>query len=232
MGTFLPTKAPGPYWTPTPNLTATQRAAEFSIPALDIQATASSAASQWKVILSDSFDNNNNEWKTGVREDDLATLISEINNGKYTLNATAKSGFVEGVASPKIYSVKDFIATLECKVNNLPTAEYGIVFRKDILGNYYFFRLSDTGYFKLSLRRKEEWITIINWTQSPLIKTGGTNRITVIGQGSQFLFFINDTYAAQAVDDTIASGHITMAVSLDKGEQATFEFDNFEIRAP
>jgi hypothetical protein len=54
--------------------------------------------------------------------------------------------------------------------------------------------------------------------------------VTAIGQ--RFDFFINDYAVDSLVDDTLASGDASMAISIDQGETATVEFDNFVLRTP
>jgi len=51
--------------------------------------------------------------------------------------------------------------------------------------------------------------------------------------GSHFTFYINDQYVGEADDDQLSTGTIALAVGLDNAEdQAVFEFDNLELRAP
>ena len=64
-------------------------------------------------------------------------------------------------------------------------------------------------------------------------RPGEANRLTVIGRGSHFTFYINDQYVAEAEDDRLTAGDVGVAVELlDDGDSAVFEFDDFEVRAP
>ena len=73
----------------------------------------------------------------------------------------------------------------------------------------------------------------MDWTKTDLIEQGEANKITVIGEGSHFTFFINDQYVMEVEDDTISEGTAALAVELsDSDDHAIFEFDNFDLRTP
>jgi hypothetical protein len=73
---------------------------------------------------------------------------------------------------------------------------------------------------------------LIDKTTVPGLSTKTTNVIKVVGDGSHFLFFINDELMGEVEDDHIFSGQVGLAASLPKGSQATFTFDNFDLNAP
>jgi hypothetical protein len=79
----------------------------------------------------------------------------------------------------------------------------------------------------------DDWAPLIDWQRSPAIQTNQPNRLRVIAQGDHFAFFINDRMVGQADDDHWPEGRAGLMGSLyDAGDQATFVFDNFELRAP
>lgn len=221
-----------PTRTPTPNIAATLQEINRLGTEVASQAKASGAATTWRVLSSEPFDNNGKEWPTGNEDGEYASITRDIKDGKYIWQATAHKGFVARVNPPAEYSIKDFYATIECKVTGETSAEYGLIFRKSGAQNYYFFEVSDSGEYALFLRYNNEWVTIIDWTKSSTIKKSETNRITVIGEGSHFIFLINDSFVADAIDERVKAGSIFMAISLSENENAIFIFDNFEIRAP
>lgn len=221
--TFTPTATRTP--TPTPNMTATAQVQ-------NAQATVESVQTNWKVVRMDAFDSNVNNWLEDSDDDEYALMDYKIVDGKYRWEATAHKSFIGWVRSDR-KSLTDFYLSVDIQqVEGPDSADYGVIFREDNNSNFYYFGISDQGAYVLYVYF-EEWDTLINWTDTKLIHSGESNRITVIGEGSRFTFFINDQFLIEITDDTIPAGTTALAVELaDENDRAVFEFDNFELRAP
>jgi len=215
------TLPPTPTATPTPNPTI-----------VAYQATADYAANNWNVMITDTFENNDNDWLIESSDDEYASTNYEIVDGKYRWDAAAHQAFI-GWVSPDTETLTDFYLSAEARqVQGPDTADFGLVFRDDGDTNFYYFGISNGGEYVLYMLYGE-WSTLIDWTETELIKPGGSNRITVIGEGSHFIFCINDQYLTEFTDDTIPEGSTALAVELsEEGDQGVFEFDNFELRKP
>ena len=211
--------------TPTPNMTATAQVQ-------NAQATAENILSRWTVIRTDTFDTNANNWLEDTSDDEYSLMVYDVVDGKYRWEATAHKSFIGWVRSDR-QSLTDFYLSVDIQqIEGSDTADYGVIFREDDDANFYYFGISDQGAYVLYVYF-EEWDTLINWTDTNLIRPGKVNRITVIGQGSRFTFFINDQFLTEITDDTIPEGITALAVELaDENEYAVFEFDNFELRTP
>jgi len=205
-----------------PIATSTQRAA------LSLKLT----ASQWPMILSDTFPDNSLKWPVGVEDGDLSKTDWEVKNGKYWVQATAKQGFVYW-SHPEGDNVADFYLSVDAQqISGTETAEYGVIFRKASDDDYYLFEISNTGEYSLFLLSQGDWTILIEWTESPAILPGEVNQIGVVGLGSSFLFFVNDEFVAQTEDSTLASGLTGVAIGLSNpGDQLEVEFDNFILRS-
>ena len=210
---------------PTPNQTTTAQVENAF-------ATAESAAGVWGVILADTFDSNDNNWLEESSDDAFALTTYEVVDGKYKWESTAHQSFIGWVRAGR-EPLTDFHLSVDIQQIEAPaTADYGIVFREDEDSNFYYFAIADAGEYALYIFF-EEWDTLIDWTETDLIKAGEANRITVLGEGSHFTFFINDQYLTELTNDQIAEGLTALAIELaDENDQGTFEFDNFELRAP
>ncbi len=193
---------------------------------------ATDSISQWPIILSEPFDSNKNNWSVGSDNDEYADISREIKDGKYYWDATAKKSFIAWV-SPDLDAVSDFHLSTEIqRTSGSDQSDYGLVFREDTDGNLYYFGIDDENFFVL-LNYDGAWSDMIATTRSSAILSGQANRLTVIAEGSHFVFFINDQYVAELTDDHIQTGTTALAAELyDADLQATFEFDNFELRAP
>jgi len=215
------TLPPTPTSTPTPNPTI-----------VAYQAAADYAANNWNVIITDTFENNANDWLLESSDDEFASTNYEIVDGKYRWEATAHQAFI-GWVRPDMETLTDFYLSVDTRQENGPdTADFGLIFREDEDSNFYYFGISDGGEYVLYMLYGE-WSTLIDWTKTELIQSGRSNRITVIGEGSHFIFFINDQYLTEFTDDSIPEGLTALAVELsEEGDQGVFEFDNFELRKP
>jgi hypothetical protein len=87
--------------------------------------------------------------------------------------------------------------------------------------------------FLVALTYNQQWIDMISWKESSFIESEGTNRLTVIAEGSHFIFLINNNYVGNTTNDRIAKGTTGLAIGLNGADsQAVVEFDNLELRTP
>jgi hypothetical protein len=108
----------------------------------------------------------------------------------------------------------------------------GLVFRS-YEGKYYILLVGKAQRFKVALMKNDQWTTLIPWTRSDAIKPYEMNKIAVIGEGSHFLFFINNHYVGEVDDQQLIYGAVGIAIALfHADDHAIFEFDNFELRQP
>ncbi|MEE9288357.1 MAG: hypothetical protein V3U69_02080 [Bacteroidota bacterium] len=186
-----------------------------------------------KLVLSDSFNANENDWFTGEDSDEYATTNQLVANGKYRWEITAHRD-VYAHEVPTVRSVSDFDLTVEAqRISGSENAAYGVVFRLVSDDTFYDFTISDTQTFSFALKEDGEWTTLIDWTSSSAIRPGEVNRLMVTAQGSHFVFSINGQIVGEADNGRLQSGTVGLAVDLvDAGDEAVFEFDNLELRAP
>ena len=214
-----------------PNLTATQQVTGSTATAQAIQAIATDSLSLWPTLFSDTFDSNKNDWIIGNGDDEFTIITREIKDGKYTWDVSSKQSVIAWVAADT-KPVSNFHLTVELKqVSGSNQSDYGLIFREDADSNLYYFGIDEEGFFCL-LSYDNEWTDMIEFTKSSVILPGETNSLTVIADGSNFSFFINDQYVGKMTDDHIPTGTTAVAVELFEADlQAVFEFDNFELRA-
>ena len=188
--------------------------------------------SLWPVVLQDGFDADENDWRTGDYSDERITGSRSITGGKYHWEANALDGVVWW-SVPDVASVSDVQLTVDAKrVSGIEDGRYGVVIGRVDNDNYGFFQVKDSQSFKFSVRHEGEWDTVLAWTEASSIRPGEVNQIKIIVTGSHYAFYINDQLVGETDDDRLSRGKVGLAIELDKGDSATFEFDNFEVRAP
>ena len=231
------TRTPQP--TATIDFHATQTAVRRAEQISQATATAQAArylfyqASDWQVILSEPFEVNRNFWGTGPSTLSCMTVLRSLKDGKYTLIANAKEGCL-WFAWPDLKSAEDFYLSVECKqTSGAESAHCGVGFRLTSDADYYYFTIGTDQSAHAGYLYNDEWKTLFNSDEVLALKLWQANRITVIAEGSHFAFFINEQFIAEAFDSTLSLGKIGLTINLGHaGDTATFEFDNFELRAP
>ena len=193
-------------------------------------------ASQWPVVLTETFDDNAHEWSLGKDTGDFANIEFQLLGGKFRWEATALQGFAWW-SYPTIELVSDFYLSLEIQTYSSSTTSYaGVVMRLTSIldsSQYYMFEIRQSGEYSFDLRTDEGWTSLIGWTPSPAIHPSVVNTLEVMAEGDTFSFFINGEWVADARDSTLSSGRTGLVVGLEEaGDSGTWEFDNFVVRAP
>ncbi len=224
-----------PTATSTPTFTATSTATETPTVTLTPTRTITPTVSylDWPVEFSDTFDDEYGGWPTGKTNDEYTTADIEITGGKFLLKVTAKKPFIWRF-KPEVENLTDFFLAAEVKKIKSPDqSDCGIIFRSSQLNYYYYFINLTTRKYGVALYYDSDWEDIIKWTRSELIDSTGSNRLAVLGQGSQFTLFINGEEVDSFEDDTLDMGKVGIAIELYKaGDYLELEFDNFDVTAP
>jgi hypothetical protein len=227
------TSTPTTTFTSTPNLTATQSAYRITRTALAFQLTATQVASQWQEIFSEPFDNNHSQWPVDAQDDEYSKTTFEIKDSRYRLNSISRQSFIYWVPIAS-KDLENFSLTIEAGlVEYSSSIDSGIIFRWDNQGNLYYFAIDSDQRYSLYKLLAGEWSTLIEPTETPLVKKDGMNQLAVIVQGDHFILFINEQFVADKHDDSIKKGTTALAIEVfQPGETAIFDFDNIVLRAP
>lgn len=193
------------------------------------------APSGWPVVFCNSFTSdltlNRLDWPLGDSTNDFASSQRRIAYGKYIWDVESFTG-VFSPAISNLPAVSDFYMTVVGKLRKGPkAASYGVVFRRVDAENFYFFEISDNGYYQFSAQEDGAWKTLIPWTSSAAIATNKQeNRIAILAEGNKFQFSINDEPVGDSTDGRFQSGGLGLAVELfDEGDKGTFEWDDLEL---
>jgi serine/threonine protein kinase len=228
-----PTSSPVPP-SPTPtSATPEPRSTPISPPTPT--ALAARAPTDWDAVVNDPFDDNASGWIESEASDDWGSISRAVVDGTYRWEIQANQA-VGRWCTPDLTEgtgvVEDFYLAVDARRLAGPeTAAYGLIFRQDA-ENYYLFSVRDDGYYQFSTWYEYQWQPTIDWTQTEKILSGETNRLSVIGRGESFEFYINNAFIATAENDQLTSGETGLSVSTAATEgTAVFVFDNYELRA-
>jgi hypothetical protein len=180
--------------------------------------------------LTDSFDNNSNEWFVDDYHDQFVAGSRSITDGTYRweVQAYQPSRFS---SVPEVDPVSDFYLIVDAKrVSGTRRGMYGLLFRRLDRNNCYLFQINDDQFFTFELLDQDRYTTLIDWTKTSAIHPGEVNQLAVRGEGSHFEFFINGEFVGEADDSEFSSGIVGLVIGFpNAGDSAVFEFDNFEL---
>jgi tetratricopeptide (TPR) repeat protein/Tol biopolymer transport system component len=157
--------------------------------------------------------------------------VKKYENGQYHISVNASELFIWSTAGQDL---ADFMVEVEATQVSGPNDNgYGLLFRFQDNEHFYRVDISGDGFYLLSKRSENQWVTLVDWTESPFIHKGqATNRLKVICQGSQISLYVNDRHLTDFSDVSHNHGDIGLfAGTLSQGG-VHISFDNFKVWAP
>lgn len=126
----------------------------------------------------------------------------------------------------------DFYLSVSGRLFSDTGGQYGVMFRYQDPDNYYYFRISHEGRYRIGKRQNGEWIDLVKWTFSDAInKAQSENTLWLICEGDSIVAFVNQQEVASLTDDTFARGYVgLMAGSFDQAD-AHVAFDYIVVEA-
>lgn len=205
--------------------------AQRTATALLWQATAT-AISQWPLVQLDYLQGQPGPGLARTVSDQSGTWKESIVNHKslWDIQALKDGGWSE---SASLDSYGSFSVIMEARLVSGPKdVRFGMILRQDANGNYYQVSLAEDQTMVFGLYNNGILTNLMSLQGVTAIHAGDVNRLAVGAIGSHFIFFVNDQYIGEAEDDSVAGGTVGPAVWLSGGENASVEFDHFELRSP
>ena len=181
------------------------------------------------IIFEERFDSDANGWATGEFEDEYSLDEISIEDGQYTLKATAKkASYIEKVLPNQEFS--DFVLTLEATPRDTDDHySYGVAFRENVETHTYTFEIGNDGLYAIFLF-DGEWQKLKDWSSAKAIKPGQTNELKVIAKGSTLTFFVNGDELTTIENDTLSAGKVGLVMDMfEESKSATVDFDNLVV---
>ena len=133
------------------------------------------------------------------------------------------------------YKVSDFHLIVNSKhiFGTRANSAWGVIFRLQDNHNFYWFRMTDSKFFGVSVVEDSQWRDAVDWTKTDTIKQNGVNQLEVIARETHFIFLINGQIVSEVDDDRFSRGLIGLGIEgYTSGEKITFDFLDFILRAP
>jgi serine/threonine-protein kinase len=189
----------------------------------------------WDAVVADDFSDssNPNDWYTGEDSGEYANINRYIRGGVLVwqvesiqgVNSKDYPGSIDGVEGD-FYLRVDMDVTTDDGSNT----GAGLMLRRSDADNFVIWLVGAEGYW-ISIMRDGEWQdNLIDFVESSAVNTSGVNTLEVLYQGGTYRLFINGENVNEIYFDEWSSGNIGITVDLGSGLNATYRFDNFELR--
>jgi hypothetical protein len=208
-------------------------------------ATRSSAAAglehppdDWFLLFEDTFEDDSAGWSLDEDSPEFGTINRTILDGVYRWEAHATQGAIWPSCAPGVGTVTDFFASVEIEKLSRPINGFstGLMFRID--GDEHYVVEASCGVIKVVRRTSDgDWVFPLGWEDAPMT-CDAPNKLAVLGKGSHFWFFVNDTYVADFEDTSLPRGGVGLSISVydDPIEDAippkVAAYDNFQLYVP
>ncbi len=183
----------------------------------------------------DSFASNENNWLVGNHADKyFAKMNQTIADGRYRWEAQVSIASTITTSWLMGYPVSDFHLMVNCKhlKGSETGSSCGVVFRIQDNRNFYWFRITDSRQFAVSVDLDGKWQQLVDWTRTNTLKPYGFNRVEVKANETHFTFLINGQIVSEVDDDQFSQGLVGVAIeAYSPGEETTFDFMDFILRA-
>lgn len=179
-----------------------------------------------ELLYEDDFSDPGSGWD--IRE--AADASTVYDNGQYQIIVNEIDWVAWG--NPGM-SFTDFVLEVDAtQVAGTDDNGFGVLLRYQDVENFYRFEISGDGFYSFDLMRGNEWIVLIDWVATPLIRQGNsTNRITVVCEGDLFTFYVNGQYLDEYRDDTFLEGDIGLLAGSITEAPVHIAFDNVKVWA-
>jgi len=178
-------------------------------------------------IFKDTFDDNSygwSEWKDEHGD-------KGIKDGVYYIAISNTEWASWSTADDRVFD--NFVLKVEAQAVKGPDDNgYGVVFRYQDNGNFYYFEISSDGYYSIGKLLNDEWEILTSWTESDLIHLGQrTNTLHIECDGYRMAFFVNDYKLEELTDHDFTSGQVGFMAETNSDSGVRVHFDNLQVWA-
>ncbi len=175
-------------------------------------------------LFSDDFTNPSSGW-TAYRGVDYEHYYE---NGEFHFAATKPNFTGNAWILLRDQGPRYVVSVRSHKVGGPDMNNYGLLFGGQDDANYYAFRISDSGSYRVARQAQGQWQDLVAWTKTSLINVGAWNTLSAVVQDSRVTVCLNGQ-ALKALDDTaLGAGRVGLiAGAFD--EPSHIHFDDFVV---
>jgi hypothetical protein len=190
----------------------------------------------WPVTLCETFDDNQNNWLVESQDNSYSTYSIDVVDGAYTLDYTAKAfaQFKQTALSWfPVTQAQDFALSVTTLMDSeFQSNSWGIAFRADEnMNSFFLFSVYNDGTYAFEIYENGNWIPLISQRVFGGIQPGEPNKLTVVAEGGDFSFYINDEPVNTFSGGLLTNNGILLLVSAKEGASATYGFDNIVMQS-
>lgn len=184
--------------------------------------------------VSDSFNDNKNNWAVGVQNNQYGKINRSISDGKYNWsveNLTDQD--ILTFATPASLNYRNFVASVDgYQVSGDDSTNYNLFFRYVDEKSFYTIKINSAfQMYNIGKLVNGVYTDIVKWEQNANIAYKGENNVRVEGIENHFKCYVNDVLVYEFDDKDIPLGGAGLSVQLyDEGTKGAWEFDNFIYR--
>ncbi len=174
-------------------------------------------------IFQDDFSSPRSGWPRGGDQDYQVGYT----DGTYSIQVKSKEILAWATHDTEF---ADGAITVEARVtDSVGDGEYGIICRYQDKGNFYFFLISEDGYFSVQKFENGEQKMLFDWERLKGIDPSKPNRITAICIGNKLQLAVNDSILATVYDKSFKDGNIGLIAGTYDNPGLTVAFDNLVV---
>lgn len=166
------------------------------------------------LLFYDDFANNDHGWWTGNANTDASRRTeAKIEKGEYIV-LSHKQGTAWRVTCADCGNLDNGYFEVSTRyVSGATNYGYGLILRGDAgMDHGYLFSLTADGSFRIAKDVTDTVVSLVPWTNDPIIQTQGVNRLGVLARGDAFEFFINGKSVARVSDASLTRGYFGLYV--------------------
>lgn len=175
------------------------------------------------VLFEDNFDDPD---ASGLGEDEDESSRYAYEGGAYVIEVKEPETIVWARVDGEFDAMR---AAVDMEVP--PEADIssaGLIFHYQDADNFYLFSITSDGFYTLELLENNDWIVLIDSTQSDAIDAT-RNTIRVETSGDRIGLYVNDELLEETSDGTFTGGAVALAVTSLADSTAEVAFDNLVI---
>ena len=188
-----------------------------------------------QVRLFERFDDNARGWDVGTTTGELADTEYQIADGVLAASVTTKRNAITSRSIPDL-QLADFGLWVDTTLASYTdTSQVNIIFRcQDDTADYcYRVQFATDGTYAIGQWQADEHTTLLDWTESPEIRTGqgAFNNFGVVVHGSLVDVYANDVLLESfALEEPTGGGGLRLGVGAwGAGTSVNVEFDNLLV---